>query len=290
MNIINTHEYGNNKKHVLQLLDGSLVEIAVFKHHNAIHFCIPTQVGCEMGCMHCSTTYSAKPFMRNLSFSELCEIVSMMNESVSEKSTPLVLSLSGHGEPMMNWSNVYKCIVKYCNEFSDIYLTSIGINEIMNTVPLQFDYYPKIYFSIHGSSDEERERLIPSVKNGHVANLQQIIEFGRSYTQLGGRVVWNYMLCNTNSSKRSLERLLKICSLIEYPLEIRFTKYIDIHVDNGIKESNDNAIRTFFQSVLNEVSSNIHIRFSLLEGEDVGIACGQMRAYMQKKLVDKNLR
>lgn len=287
MNIIKTYENENNSKLVLKLIDGALVETALFIHHKAIHFCIPTQVGCGMGCMHCATTYSTTPFMRNLSFSELCEIIEMMYERISDKDTPLVLSLSGHGEPMMNWSNVYRCIVKYCNKFSDIYITSIGINDIMSSISLHMEYYPKVYFSIHGSSDDERAQLIPSVKNGLAANLQQIIEFGKIYTQQGGRVVWNYMLCNTNSSQMSLKNLTELFSHIEYPLEVRFTKYIDIHEDNGIKESDDNVISEFYQSLKNVVSSNILIRLSILEGEGVGIACGQMRAYMQKKLVEK---
>ena len=285
MNIINTYESENNRKFILKLIDGAFVEIALFKHHNAIHFCIPTQVGCSMGCIHCATTYSTMPFIRNLSFSELCDIIVMMNERISDKNSPLVLSFSGHGEPMMNWRNVYRCIEKYCNEFSDIYITSIGINDIMNNITSQMKYYPKIYFSIHGSVDEERALLIPSVKNEHIANLKQIIEFGRVYTQLGGQVVWNYMLCSTNSSKTSLKNLIDICFYIDYPLEIRFTKYINIYEDTGIMETKDNVIREFYQSIQDQVSANIRIRLSLLEGEDMGIACGQMRAYMQKKLV-----
>ena len=184
---------------------------------------------------------------------------------------------------MMNWDNVQKCADNCHDEFSNIYITSIGFIDTMSRILLESGFHPSIYFSIHGSSDEERAQLIPSVKNKNIANLQQIIDFGRFYTRKGGRVVWNYMICNTNSSEESLQQLLMLCEYIDYPLEFRFTKYIDIHKNNEIKEVGDAVIRAFYLKLLGQVHPNIRIRLSRLEGEEMGIACGQMRACMQKK-------
>lgn len=282
MHIISSYEKKNDRKYCLQLKDGVIIEAALFEHRNAIHFCIPTQVGCNMGCKHCSTTYAPVPYIRNLSSIELNEMIEMMRNQLWNKRLPWVLSFSGHGEPMLNWNNIQKCVDICHNEFSNIYITSIGFIHIMKRILLKSDFYPSIYFSIHGSSDNERTQLIPSAQSQTVANLQQIIDFGRLYTQQSGRVVWNYMLCNINSTIESFQQLLKLCECVDYPLELRFTKYIDICKNNNIQEIEDNIIRTFYQKFLEQAPSNIHIRLSSLEGEEMGIACGQMRASMQK--------
>lgn len=281
MFIIKSFEKKNMKKYCVQLDDESLIETALFEHHGEIHFCLPTQVGCSMRCKHCATTYASKPYIRNLSYNELIKMIELMREQLWTDEYPLILSFSGHGEPMMNWENIQRCASIYCNSFDDIYVTSIGVIDIMNEIIRSMDFCPCIYFSIHGSSDEERGKLIPSAMSINIASLNQIIEFGKIYTQNGGRVVWNYMLCNINCLNESFEQLLALCKKVNYNLELRFTKYIDIHKDNGIKEVEDTAIYGFYQKLLKQLSSNIHVRLSSLEGEEMGIACGQMRAYMQ---------
>lgn len=280
-------DWENEGKCVFHLNNNALVEAALFEHHDLIHLCVPTQVGCSMGCKHCATTYAPIPYMRNLSSTELIEMIEAIKERVQCKSSPLVLSFSGHGEPMMNWCNVHKCISNFHDSFSNIYVTSIGVIKTMNNILSDADFHPDIYFSIHGSSDKERALLIPATKNKAIANLQHIIDFGKAYTQQGGRVIWNYMICNINSSKTSLEHLLELCTHIDYPLELRFTKYIDIHEDESIYAVEDNISNLFCQRILLETKPNICVRLSKLEGEGLGIACGQMRAYIQKnKLTD----
>lgn len=281
MYIIDRYEENNNKKYIIQLQDGYFIEAALFEHRNAIHFCIPSQVGCCVGCRHCSTTYAQVPYVRNLSSRELNNIVELLITQLWNKNIPKVLSFSGHGEPMMNWENIQKCARDNINRFLNIYLTSIGIVCTMHEILLGLDFYPNIYFSLHASCDNERAELIPLAGNEQIANLQQIIEFGKYYTQMGGQVIWNYMICNVNSSDESFQRLLGLCRKVDYSLDIRFTKYIDIRKNNKIKEIDSAVSKAFCQKISEQVSSNIHVRFSTLEGEEMGIACGQMRAFLQ---------
>lgn len=276
--IINSCRDDKNQKDVLRIEEGTEVETALFEHRGAVHFCIPTQAGCKMGCRHCSTTYAPIPYVRDLSSAEMNEIIAVMREQLWDTPLPLVLSFSGHGEPMMNWDNVRRCACGCGQMFSSIYVTSIGILDTMERILASPEYHPSVYFSIHGSSDAERARLIPSAGGRNAASLRQIIDFGRAYTRQGERVVWNYMICSTNSSESSLQQLLELCAGIEYPLELRFTKYIDIHKRNRIAEIGDASFRAFYQKMSEQVRPNIHIRLSQLEGESMGIACGQMRA------------
>lgn len=191
---------------------------------------------------------------------------------------------------MINWNNVQKCAYCCREIFSDVYITSIGIINTMKEILASPNFHPSIYFSIHGSSDAERAQLIPATAGRSVASLQQIIDFGRAYTCQGNRVVWNYMICNTNSFDSSLQQLLELCASIEYPLELRFTKYIDIHKHNQIAEIQDADFRIFFQNISEQVRSNIQVRLSHLEGESMGIACGQMRARVHRHQAESKAR
>lgn len=284
MHIIHRIEKTNNKKFIFQLDDDSLIEAALFEHRGLVHFCIPNQVGCNIGCKHCSTTYAQPSYIRNLSDNELKEMIDLMIEELWQTSLPWVLSFSGHGEPMMNWDSVRKSALSFNRNFSSIYVTSIGLVSVLRSVLADADFYPAFYFSIHGSSDEERACLIPAAKRKDIANIQQIINFGRLYSPQGGRIIWNYMICSTNSSEKSLQQLLKLCDSFDYPLEIRFTNYMDIHEDVGIEPVSDTITHAFFQQFLQQVPSNISVRLSRLEGEEMGIACGQMRAFIPATL------
>lgn len=281
MYITDKCEDNKNIKYIIQLEDRCHIEAALFEHHNTVHFCIPSQVGCCIGCRHCSTTYAQVPYVRNLSFIELIGIVELLKTQLWNTNIPKILSFSGHGEPMLNWENIRRCVESYSKEFLKIYLTSIGVVCSMHEILSELKIYPNIYFSLHASSDNERAELIPSVGNEKIANLQQIIDFGKYYTQMGGQVIWNYMICNINSSDESFQRLLRLCKNVDYQLDIRFTKYIDIQKNNKIKEVDGAVSNDFCQKLLKQVPSNIHVRFSTLEGEEMGIACGQMRAFIQ---------
>lgn len=283
MYIVDSCENNKNRKYVLKLEDGCCIEAALFEHRGAIHFCIPTQVGCCIGCRHCSTTYAPIPYVRNLSLNELNDIVALMETQLWDKDSPQILSFSGHGEPMLNWDNIRKCEAENRSKFADIYMTSVGMVHTMKKILSESNFYPSIYFSIHASCDEEREQLIPLTSQNEIANLQQIIDFGRSYTRNGGRVVWNYMICNINSSDKSCCQFLNLCQKVDYALDIRFTKYIDIQKENKINEVSDTISYAFGKKISEQLASNIHVRFSSLEGKEMGIACGQMRASLQRR-------
>lgn len=281
MHIVDSFEKCKNRKYVLDLDDGYYIEAALFEHCGAIHFCVPTQVGCCIGCRHCSTTYAPVPYVRNLSSVELNKLIELMETQLWDKNAPRILSFSGHGEPMLNWDSIQECGIKNCSKFEDIYMTSIGVRHTMERILSESNFCPGIYFSLHASCDEEREQLIPSVRQKEIVDLQQIMDFGRTYTRNGGRVVWNYMICNINSSDEALCRFVDLCQKVDYRLDVRFTKYVDIQKENGIREV-DNAIsHTFYEKISEHLSSNIHVRFSSMEGEEIGIACGQMRASLQ---------
>lgn len=274
--------YGNQKI-VFELYDKTLIEVAVFSHKDEIHFCIPTQVGCAMGCKHCATSYVEPSYIRQISYTEMVELVNTLIGDLSYTEKPWVLSFSGHGEPMQNWECVIRTMEHFRDTFDSFYVTSIGIRNTMDKI-VNGKYFPDIYFSIHGASDVERKKVIRFAANKECADLEKIIAFCREYVRLGGRCVWNYMLYEDNIKEESLYNLIDICNGIDFKLEIRFTKYIDICQENGIENIDDEK----FESVIEEIESNVSnacvvLRISRLEGIESQIACGQMKASVQEK-------
>ena len=282
MRIVKRIEKEANNKYIIELNDAAIVEAAMFRHQESIHFCIPSQVGCGMGCKHCSTTYSSIPFIRNIFFDEFKEMIDLIKRQLDNNMTKLTLSFSGHGEALLNWDNVKKAIDYYYDVFSNIYITTIGVSCTLNELLSLKTNLPDLYFSIHASSDFKRKIIIPMADNDQIANLQQILDFGKKYSRNGRRIILNYMICNINSSYDDVTNLVSLCRNVDYPLELRLTRYIDIGQKNGIESVDDAVVDNFIYQLSRGINNNnISVRLSRLEGEDMGIACGQMRASMQ---------
>lgn len=287
MKVIEKNKQDKNVKYVLELDDGAYIESSLFVHQNGLHYCVPTQVGCPLRCYHCSTTYSAVPYIRQMENSEMTEMVELMMNDSEERSLPQILSFSGHGEPMLNWDTVSYTMDCFREKFSTYYATSVGIFSMFERV-LQGDYLPDIYFSVHGSNDAERRKIIRQHENPQIANIEQIFGFGRSYVKKGGKIIWNYMVCPFNSSEDSKMRLAELSERLDYPLEIRFMKYVDIGIENGITESSDDEVFEMYDTVAKLKNPFIQARKSYLEGTEMGIACGQLRAHAESMRIADN--
>ena len=282
MRIESLYKQERNTKFVFELQDGAFIESSLFIHQNLLHYCVPSQVGCPLRCNHCATTYSRVPYIRQLTNMELIEMVELMQENSDNIELPWVLSFSGHGEPMLNWDAVSETMEYFRGKFSVYYLTSVGIVNMFEKIQ-ENSILPVIYFSMHGSCDEERNKIIHQKENYRIADLEQLLKFGRVYVHKGGKIVWNYMVCSFNSAEESKARLEDLIRKIDYPLEIRLTKYTDIGKKNGIKGVTDQEIEEMYERLMNVKNLMVHVRKSWLEGVEIGIACGQLRAHAEEE-------
>lgn len=272
-----------NIKYVLELDDGAYVEASLFIHQKVLHYCVPSQVGCPLGCIHCSTSFSEVPYIRQMKVNEIIQMIEIMKNDAKGILLPWVLSFSGHGEPMLNWDVVIEVINYFNGQFSENYITSVGIVPVLEDI-LKGNTFPNIYFSIHGSNDVERRKIIHQENKSQIANIKQIIKFGKQYSERGGKVIWNYMVCSLNSSPSSIQRLVALAETIDYPIEIRFTQYIKIGVQNGIKASSYKMFSDMVTTIGRVNNPLFQVRKSFLEGTKIGIACGQLRAHAQESL------
>lgn len=267
-----------NKKYVFKLKDEYLIEAAVFLHNEEVHLCIPSQVGCMMKCRHCATTYVNPSFFRQLEYIEMVEMIDCLLLECEFNNQLYTLSFSGHGEPMCNWQCIVNVIKRYKNIFDVIDVTSIGIKMTMKQI-LDGEVTPKFFFSIHGSNNESRRWIVNPFNNGTVASIEEITDFCKHYViQKGGTCTWNYMVCQENMTLDTISELITLLNAIDFPLELRFTKYVNIYKDNGIHEIADSEFEKMFIQISENLKSNIIVRRSQLEGIETEIACGQMRA------------
>ena len=276
---INTHQ---GTKLLIELDDKNQIEVAIFKYggteKNGIHICMPSQVGCPIGCKFCATTHSAISYGRNLFLIEMNEIIALAQESFPSNAPVDVLSFSGHGEPLLNYENVLKCIATHSESIMNTFITTVGIKEaiveIMDTgrIPGQF------FFSLHGSTDQQRHIVIPDLP--FIANLNELKIFSKYLLSHRQRVTFNYMLAKENTSKESAYTLFSYLSDIG-KVSIRFTPVFS----NGyyVKKPKDEDLEEFLHifSSLAE-GSDVSWRRSNPMGSEIGIACGQMRASIRR--------
>lgn len=269
-------------RYVFCLNDDSIVEAAVFKHKNQFHLCVSTQVGCPIGCIHCATTYSPVQYLRNLTIEELTFIIKCALEEMPSR-IDKVLSFSGHGEPSLNWNAVTVVSKIFQNEFQRFYVTTIGSKGWLEKIIEQAETNFIFYLSLHGSTDRERSLLIPN--SIQLSSVKDLFCFANKYSSLGGEVVFNYMLHTGNSSLESLNKLLYLLSDLNHHITLRFTDYTPTGIKNGIVGLDNEKIQRIIDYISGKrgLGDKWNFHYSLLEGYNIQIACGQLRAGMLSK-------
>ena len=118
-------EEKNNHRFIFILEEKIIIESASFVHNNIIHLCVSSQAGCQINCKHCATTYKEPSFYRNLFYFEINYMIEIILSKMKYQAKECVLSLSGHGEPLLNFNNVMKVINSYQYKFNKIFVTTI---------------------------------------------------------------------------------------------------------------------------------------------------------------------
>ena len=278
---IEEYSVENSTRYIFSLHDGSIVEMAVFIHKEQLHFCVSSQVGCPVGCLHCATTYAPIQYRRNLNTIELCSMIEyVLGKEDFYKDR--VLSFSGHGEPTLNWDTVVKVKLYFHKTFNKFYVTTIGNRDIFKKLIEKKETDSVFYLSLHGSTDEERAWLMPNAKT--FCSLDELVSFVHMYSEQGGKVVINYMLHKYNSDKACLDRVIQLMRGNNHNVSLRFTEFNQIGGNTNIVGLSDveiESVLSYFEARMNQ-SMKWSYRYSRLEGKDIGIACGQLRADIVK--------
>ncbi len=284
---------GNVWKYVFTSSD-MVAEAVLYKYkdfYKRTVICCSTQSGCPVGCKFCGT---GNHFVRNLTADEIVsQITAVLRDKqigdVDEKGKRFQIMFMSMGEPLLNWDNVEDAITRLHKVYphAELLISTIAPDEpeAINKMILLSTKIEKIglQFSIHKSSNEARNKLIP-YKNK--LSLAKIRDLGVLWWHKTGRHPYlNYCVDGSNNGEEDSERLKMLFS----PLVFNFTFSVVCSKDENMKQAgykNLDSIRAFEMSFLKD-GYNTRI-FDPSGQDDIGGGCGQLW-YVQQWLKEKAL-
>ncbi len=270
---------GMTEKLLLRAADGQEVEAVMIRHggsttsHERRTVCVSSQVGCAIGCSFCATGQLG--LRRNL---EAQEIVDQVLEAARRwggggLGPPTNVVYMGMGEPLQNYPAVVDSI-RLLQEWGvsprRVVVSTSGLVPEIDRLAAE-ELPVRLAISLHATSDEVRNRLVPLNRRYPIAEL---IRAGQRYSsRTGRRVSLEYVLiAGVNDSLEDAGRLRRLAAELH--------GHVNLIPMNRIPSSEltappQPACREF--ALL--VGPRATLRFS--RGDRATAACGQLRAAME---------
>lgn len=269
------------KKYLFRLADGNLIEGVLMQYKYGNTQCVSTQVGCRMGCAFCASTLNG--LVRNLTAGEILSQILIINRleggTLKNRAVHNVV-LMGSGEPFDNYENVVKFLRNLtaeggiCISARNVSLSTCGLVPRMRQfanegIPLN------LTVSLHASTDEERARIMPVSKAYSIA---QILSACDEYFQkTGRRYIFEYSLIGEENCDEA--HALALAALLKgRPCHVNLIRLNEVKERSLKTVSEKDAYR--FLGALERAGISATLRRSM--GNDVGGACGQLRAHYLK--------
>lgn len=275
----------NTQKYLLELDDKNTIESVIMPYERRCTICISTQVGCRFHCVFCAS--GKRGLIRNLSPAEIIEQVIVGKQQGNplrgehQRSSPVRDQIThivfmGMGEPLDNLDNVTKAILLFNdpNAFNigarRITISTCGIPEGIEKL-ISLNLQIELSVSLHGATDEVRNRLMPINKKHPVLTLiKKIKEY---INRTNRQVTFEYTLIDgVNSSDKDASALAKLIRGIDCKVNL-----IPFNTSPAMKTLGNSVSLTKakkFQSVLERKNIKTTIRHS--RGVDIQAACGQL--------------
>lgn len=273
----------NVKKYVFEKNDIA-IEAVLYRYptyEERTVLCISTMCGCPMGCRFCGT---GDYFVRSLTAEEIIGQATYIIETQlggvkARDIKKLQIMVMSMGEPALNKDLEVAFDVLYEKYPSAALLISssgpkvdygwmIEMSKRIPTVGLQF--------SVHESTDEARNKLIPF---GKKLSLQEIADVGMEWFKATGRrPFFNYCAHENNSSEEDRNRLEKLFSPFIWNATVSVICERDA---GGFSQSNDHQ-RNMAINFAGLLAEMYDVRVFDPAGQDtIGGGCGQLW-YVQK--------
>lgn len=241
--------------------------------------CFSTQSGCPVGCRFCGT---GDYFVRNLTPEEIVFQVDYSLEQTCVNPNDIKnLQLMGMsmGEPLLALKSLIPALEILHSKYPNAKL-------LISTSGPDVDYEPfmqlaekiptiGLQFSVHESTDESREKLVPFKKK---LSLLQMYWKGREFFQRTGRKpFFNYCAHEKNSSQEDAYVLWEIYD----PNIFNATVSVICEREEGFSVSNEHqrSLAVDFSQKLVELGFDVRV-FDPAGQDTVGGGCGQLR-YVQ---------
>lgn len=272
---------GNVWKYVFEK-ESAVAEAVLYRYPTFAHrtvICCSTQSGCPVGCRFCGAGDS---FVRSLTAEEIVsQPVRLLEDVEREHGTRasdmgrLQIMFMSMGEPLFNLNHLEPALFALYERFpkAALLISSIGPRADYERVRAFSKHIPTIglQFSVHESTDVERDALIPF--RGKLS-LADIASEGEKWAEATGRQpFFNYCAHGKNTSEEDAERLMHLFDPRIWQATISVICERDEHVSAANERQRELA--SSFQAKLMEHGYSTRI-FDPAGQDDIGGGCGQL--------------
>jgi 23S rRNA (adenine2503-C2)-methyltransferase len=254
--------------------------------------CISSQVGCTLTCTFCHT--GTQKLVRNLTAGEIAGQIMLARDKIKDWPSDLEVNpqppssgryvtnvvLMGMGEPLYNFDNVKEAI-EIASDGEGLSLSKRRITLSTSGVVPEIvragdEIGSSLAISLHGTTDEIRNKLVPLNKKYPIAEL---LEACRNYpgSSNARRITFEYvMLKGINDTKEDAKRLVQLLKGI--PAKVNL---IPFNPWPGSKyECSEWDMIEAFAEILNNAGYASPVRTP--RGRDIMAACGQLKSESMK--------
>jgi 23S rRNA (adenine2503-C2)-methyltransferase len=272
-------------KFLLRLGDGRRIEAVYIPDTPAETFCVSTQVGCAMKCAFCLT--GKMGLVRNLTAGEIAGQVRVLAQGTGLAGKPFNIVLMGMGEPLHNYDPVMKALRMLADEQGlavaprRVTLSTVGLIPALKKL-MQEPLMPNLAISLHATSTEQRDALVPINQKYH---LDELLKACREFPlRRRGRITFEYvMLHGVNDTPEDAKRLVKLLHGIKAKVNL-----LPLNEAAGIPyERPTEAAVNAFGRILADRGVTVSVRKS--RGRDIRAACGQLLVEGERRSAGQRL-
>jgi 23S rRNA (adenine2503-C2)-methyltransferase len=272
------------RKFLFRLVDGSLVETVLIPASPALYgepsdrltICISSQVGCAYGCRFCASGLDG--WKRNLTAAEIIDQFLQVEGIAKARINNIVFM--GMGEPLANCDNLLRAIgilnapwgVGLGARHMTVSTSGLvpGIRRLA-AQPLQI----RLAISLHGATDEVRNRIMPVNKKYPLAELLAACDDYVSVKKQ--RITFEYILIRGINDDPSQGRLLAGLAR-RTGAKVNLIPYNT--VDGLAWERPSIEAQELFLRTVRNGGADATLRRE--KGHDIAAACGQLRLRVEK--------
>ena len=258
--------------------ENAVAEAVLYKYptyEDRTVICCSTQSGCPVGCRFCG---AGDYFVRSLKREEIvfqvdhCLQSQNIDASKIDKFQIMVMSM---GEPLLNFKELEKAFDILYSKYpqAKLLISSIGPKIDYEPVMSMCERIPTVglQFSVHESTDERRNELIPFSKKLSLAEISEVGEVFLART--GRKPYFNYCAHENNSSSEDAYRIAELFN----PDVFEATISVVCERDESIAAANQRQrdLASNFMYKLNQHNFSTRM-FDPAGQDDIGGGCGQL--------------
>ncbi len=262
-------------KFLLRLPDGASIEAVDIPEVTRRTLCISSQAGCGLACAFCVTGYWGAG--RNLSAGEIVGQVLLVRR-LRDLPESLNVVFMGMGEPLLNRDAVHAALRLLSERISWRRMTVSTAGVIPGIDALAaWERRPNLAVSLHAPDDARRSEIMPINRAYPLADLLDALR--RFPLEPRRRITIEYILL-AGFNDRPQDALALARLLRKLPVKINLIPFNTDPVLGERFARPDDAVVNRFQETL--IGRNLTATVRRARGEDVGAACGQLRAFARE--------